>query len=219
MFWYVPHYPYIHVHVYFIYSVLCVHGCWCLESEICCQIFEWFNCNDLFKYIFLTIVAVSIGMLLSIVCFSVLWQGPSVSAYVTYVKTEDASKAIHAVNNAFIDGRYLKWIDWLLHVHVHVHTDVAVHVHVYCILYYLYFLFSRASYGTTKYCSFFLRGIQCTKPVSFIHVNVYMLCTSTFYCVHVVSFTFFSLFHRIACISMNLVSQMLALLKKTCNLG
>lgn len=35
-------------------------------------------------------------------------QGPSVSAYVTYVKNEDASKAITAVNNAYIDGRYLK---------------------------------------------------------------------------------------------------------------
>ena len=35
-------------------------------------------------------------------------QGPSVSAYVTYVRNEDASKAITAVNNAYIDGRYLK---------------------------------------------------------------------------------------------------------------
>lgn len=35
-------------------------------------------------------------------------QGPSVSAYVTYCRNEDASKAIAAVNNAFIDGRSLK---------------------------------------------------------------------------------------------------------------
>eukprot|EP00731_Ephydatia_muelleri_P025412 Em0017g495a len=55
-------------------------------------------------------------------------QGPSVSAYVTYHRHEDASKAIQAVNNAYIDGRYLK-----------------------------------ASFGTTKYCTFFLRGVQCTK--------------------------------------------------------
>ena len=30
------------------------------------------------------------------------------SAYVTYYREEDASKAIQAVNNAFIDGRHLK---------------------------------------------------------------------------------------------------------------
>ncbi len=35
-------------------------------------------------------------------------QGPSVSAYVTFYRDEDALKAISAVNNAFIDGRYLK---------------------------------------------------------------------------------------------------------------
>lgn len=56
-------------------------------------------------------------------------QGPSVSAYVTYYKKDDASKAIQSVNNAYIDGRYLK-----------------------------------ASFGTTKYCTYFLRGMQCTKP-------------------------------------------------------
>ncbi|KAL4225087.1 CCR4-NOT transcription complex subunit 4 [Mactra antiquata] len=55
-------------------------------------------------------------------------QGPSASAYVTYNKTEDALKAILAVNNVHIDGRTLK-----------------------------------ASLGTTKYCSHFLRGTQCPK--------------------------------------------------------
>ncbi|XP_052244481.1 CCR4-NOT transcription complex subunit 4-like isoform X2 [Dreissena polymorpha] len=55
-------------------------------------------------------------------------QGPSASAYVTYNKTEDALKAITAVNNVHIDGRTLK-----------------------------------ASLGTTKYCSHFLRGTQCPK--------------------------------------------------------
>lgn len=56
-------------------------------------------------------------------------QGPSVSAYVTYCRNEDASKAIQALNNACWDGRSL-----------------------------------RVSFGTTKYCTFFLRGIQCSKP-------------------------------------------------------
>lgn len=58
-------------------------------------------------------------------------QGPSVSAYVTYVRPEDALRAIQAVNNIYVDGRNLK-----------------------------------ASLGTTKYCSHFLRGAQCPKPVS-----------------------------------------------------
>ncbi|KAL3841933.1 hypothetical protein ACJMK2_020015 [Sinanodonta woodiana] len=55
-------------------------------------------------------------------------QGPSASAYVTYNRSEDALKAIVAVNNVHIDGRTLK-----------------------------------ASLGTTKYCSHFLRGSQCPK--------------------------------------------------------
>ncbi|KAI6661376.1 CCR4-NOT transcription complex subunit 4 isoform X4 [Oopsacas minuta] len=55
-------------------------------------------------------------------------QGPSVSAYVTYQKTEDASKAIQSVNNAKVDGRILK-----------------------------------VSFGTTKYCSNFLKGASCPK--------------------------------------------------------
>lgn len=55
-------------------------------------------------------------------------QGPSASAYVTYIKSDDALKAIVAVNNVHIDGRTLK-----------------------------------ASLGTTKYCSHFLRGTQCPK--------------------------------------------------------
>ena len=33
-------------------------------------------------------------------------------------------------------------------------------------------IFHRVSFGTTKYCTFFLRGIQCSKPVSVIHVHV-----------------------------------------------
>ncbi|XP_070200178.1 CCR4-NOT transcription complex subunit 4-like isoform X2 [Littorina saxatilis] len=35
-------------------------------------------------------------------------QGPSASAYVTYVRTEDALRAILAVNNVHVDGRTLK---------------------------------------------------------------------------------------------------------------
>uniref|UniRef100_UPI00358DF5BA CCR4-NOT transcription complex subunit 4 n=1 Tax=Myxine glutinosa TaxID=7769 RepID=UPI00358DF5BA len=55
-------------------------------------------------------------------------QGPSASAYITYVRADDALRAIQAVNNVTADGRTLK-----------------------------------ASLGTTKYCSFFLKGTQCPK--------------------------------------------------------
>lgn len=54
---------------------------------------------------------------------------PTVSAYITYDRAEDATKAILAVDSTWIDGKML-----------------------------------RASFGTTKYCAYFLRGIQCTNP-------------------------------------------------------
>ncbi|KAM3858912.1 CCR4-NOT transcription complex subunit 4 [Diretmus argenteus] len=56
-------------------------------------------------------------------------QGPSASAYVTYIRSEDALRAIQFVNNVVVDGRTLK-----------------------------------ASLGTTKYCSYFLKSMQCPKP-------------------------------------------------------
>lgn len=55
-------------------------------------------------------------------------QGPSASAYVTYFKSDDALRAIQAVNNIYIDGRTLK-----------------------------------ASLGTTKYCSHFMKNQACPK--------------------------------------------------------
>ena len=55
-------------------------------------------------------------------------QGPSASAYVTYLRSEDALRAIQAVNNIYIDGRTLK-----------------------------------ASLGTTKYCSHFMKNQSCPK--------------------------------------------------------
>ena len=40
--------------------------------------------------------------------FCLISQGPSASAYVTYVKPEDALRAILTVNNVHVDGRTLK---------------------------------------------------------------------------------------------------------------
>ena len=74
-------------------------------------------------------------------------QGPSASAYVTYNKSEDALKAILAVNNVHIDGRTLK-----------------------------------ASLGTTKYCSHFLKGSQCQKQVSQLFMFISSCCFVFFFC-------------------------------------
>ena len=54
---------------------------------------------------------------------------PTVSTYITYVRKEDAYKAIRAVDKTYLDAKQL-----------------------------------RASFGTTKYCAYFLKGIPCTNP-------------------------------------------------------
>ncbi|KAF9950084.1 transcriptional repressor general negative regulator of transcription subunit 4, partial [Modicella reniformis] len=53
----------------------------------------------------------------------------SVGVYITYVRKEDATKAIAAIDGSIWDGRIL-----------------------------------RASYGTTKYCTYYLRGMSCQNP-------------------------------------------------------
>ncbi|CAH1763669.1 7353_t:CDS:10, partial [Entrophospora sp. SA101] len=54
---------------------------------------------------------------------------PSVGVYITYVKKEDAAKAIAAVDGSVSDGKIL-----------------------------------RANYGTTKYCTYYLRNMVCQNP-------------------------------------------------------
>ncbi|KAG0279043.1 transcriptional repressor general negative regulator of transcription subunit 4 [Linnemannia exigua] len=54
---------------------------------------------------------------------------PSVGVYITYIRKEDAAKAIAAIDGSIWDGKIL-----------------------------------RASYGTTKYCSYYLRGMSCQNP-------------------------------------------------------
>ncbi|KAF9928603.1 transcriptional repressor general negative regulator of transcription subunit 4 [Linnemannia zychae] len=54
---------------------------------------------------------------------------PSIGVYVTYVRKEDAARAIAAIDGSIWDGKIL-----------------------------------RASYGTTKYCSYYLRGLTCQNP-------------------------------------------------------
>jgi len=54
---------------------------------------------------------------------------PTVSAYITFARHEDASVCVRAIDKSSLDGRVL-----------------------------------RASLGTTKYCSAFLRGSSCQNP-------------------------------------------------------
>ena len=54
---------------------------------------------------------------------------PSASAYITFVRKDDAARAIEYVDGSVYDGRVI-----------------------------------RATYGTTKYCSYFLRGLTCQNP-------------------------------------------------------
>ena len=60
---------------------------------------------------------------------------PSVTAYVTFVRAEDALTAIHCVTNTMVDGRLIK-----------------------------------ATIGTTKYCTHFLKNRKCPKSdCMFLH--------------------------------------------------
>ncbi|TEB18160.1 hypothetical protein C9890_0457, partial [Perkinsus sp. BL_2016] len=54
---------------------------------------------------------------------------PSASAYITFVRKDDAARAIEFVDGSVYDDRVI-----------------------------------RATYGTTKYCSYFLRGLTCQNP-------------------------------------------------------
>jgi hypothetical protein len=56
-------------------------------------------------------------------------RSPTVSAYITFARKEDAYRCIKAIDSTWLDGKLL-----------------------------------RASFGTTKYCAYFLRGIPCTNP-------------------------------------------------------
>lgn len=48
------------------------------------------------------------GSLFNLYCLLFAFQGPSASAYVTYIRSEDALRAIQCVNNVVVDGRTLK---------------------------------------------------------------------------------------------------------------
>ena len=58
-----------------------------------------------------------------------VYQGSSVSCYVTYSKPEEAYRCIETVDGCVLNDKVL-----------------------------------RASFGTTKYCSYFLRNRPCTNP-------------------------------------------------------
>lgn len=66
--------------------------------------------SELFGYINLSFYAIkaSLPPRLSENFILYLPQGPSASAYVTYIRSEDALRAIQCVNNVVVDGRTLK---------------------------------------------------------------------------------------------------------------
>lgn len=61
-------------------------------------------------------------MINSLLYFVPFLQGPSASAYVTYIRSEDALRAIQCVNNVVVDGRTLKVEGWQSCVSI---TDIA----------------------------------------------------------------------------------------------
>ena len=74
-------------------------------------------------------------------------QGPSVSAYITYARKEDALAAIQAVDGTVVEGRVLRYF-------YSIYRSVG-DLRRFCF---------RASFGTTKYCSYFLRNLPCNNP-------------------------------------------------------
>lgn len=63
-------------------------------------------------WVFIVSCFISVGVsTLSFIVF-VWFQGPSASAYVTYIRSEDALRAIQCVNNVVVDGRTLKVTNW-----------------------------------------------------------------------------------------------------------
>lgn len=113
----------------------------CLIWYLCVKslAFKWFLRNEFFGK-FGKIIKVAVGAAPAINS-----SQPAVhTAYITYTRSEDALKAIQAVNNMVVEGRFLK-----------------------------------ASLGTTKYCSNFLKGLTCHKPVTFIWFYYkYFACNS-----------------------------------------
>lgn len=65
---------------------------------------------------------------------------PTVSTYITYARPEDAMAAVQAIDSTWLDGKLIR-----------------------CVKKIFIIIFYRCSFGTTKYCAYFLRGIQCTN--------------------------------------------------------
>lgn len=68
------------------------------RTDVTCT---WLS-ESLFKWLFLCVIVHSGSHP------SYFPQGPSASAYVTYIRSEDALRAIQCVNNVVVDGRTLK---------------------------------------------------------------------------------------------------------------
>ena len=81
--------------------------------------------------------------------------GPSVSAYVTFVRKNDALACIQAIDECWIENRILRY-------------PSPIFLYLKILFFLILFLFFpsiyRASFGTTKYCTYFLRNLPCNNP-------------------------------------------------------
>lgn len=83
---------------------------------------------------------------------------PSLGVYITYVRKEDAAKAIAAIDGSIWDGKILRYTksvafsknDMSAVIQI-INTNPTLSEY-------------RASYGTTKYCTYYLRGMNCQNP-------------------------------------------------------
>jgi hypothetical protein len=82
-----------------------------------------------------------------------------VGVYITYARKEDAAKAIEAVDGSVCDNRMVRYQSFSrvsgLKDHKYNNLNRSI---------------NRATFGTTKYCSFFLKGQQCLNSgCQFLH--------------------------------------------------
>ena len=89
----------------------------------------------------------------------------ALGAYVTYARKEDAAKCIHAVDGTVHEGRMLRY------ARRHPIPGRSDSSFIFSpkqsftvIKQSFVFSSNRASYGTTKYCTYYLRGLNCQNP-------------------------------------------------------
>lgn len=78
---------------------------------------------------------------------------PSVGIYVTYQRKEDAVRCIQAVDGTTVGGRILRFAYIQRWIFLSALTILLRKLYL-----------DRASLGTTKYCTYYLRNVTCPNP-------------------------------------------------------